>query len=93
MYDMKNIEQQQEMQKSEEFVQFLNMKDILRQNQVKIGGMLKDHFLDYENHCSTTPIEKQLEVLENHILELKNSASSRKKPDHSRSRSRGDKLS
>ena len=55
--------------------------------------MLKDHFLDYENHCSTTPIEKQLDILENHILELKNTTSSRKKVDHSRSRSRGDKLS
>jgi len=55
--------------------------------------MLKDHFLDYENHCSTTPIEKQLDILENHILELKNTATGRKKTDQSRSRTRGDQLS
>lgn len=53
------------------------MKDELKSHQIHIANILKHHFLDYESHSNTTSIGHQIQLLEQHIITLKESAHKR----------------
>jgi hypothetical protein len=67
-------------------------KDELLEQKERIGGLLREYFLDYEGHTKSSSLRHQVDLLELHISKLKDKEMKTKIKTRSRSRSKSNKI-
>ena len=58
IYELKQKEQQLELNQTQEYEDFLSKKETHRENQKVLGSIIKDFFKDYESHNLCTPMSQ-----------------------------------